>query len=154
VEPPSPQPAAPPPSPKHVRPSREERDELAVIRQVDRVKKTKRKTKEDRSAARMKRRPGKSPRNPKHVEVAENSLFSLLKAVNPEPYLFSLPAHDEDALDGGPEAAELLQETSPSSVDCSFLNELLCEDVTPFVPLQITDPIREMQEIVDFSGFD
>jgi hypothetical protein len=161
VEPPSSPPSekAPPraPSPpKHQRPSREEREEAAMIRQVDRAKKQKRKPKEEQASPRVKKRPGKPPKSPKHVEVAELTLFSLIRSFNPEPYLFSLPAQGHKNVDRLDAAADLHQDAGAcyDDVDCSFLNHLLCEEAAPFVPLRIADPIQEMLQIVDLTPFD
>jgi hypothetical protein len=155
--PPSDKPPPRPPSPpKHQRPSREEREEVAMIQKVDRAKKQRRRPKEEQSSPRVKKRPAKPPKSPKHVEVAESSLFSLIRSFNPEPYLFSLPAQGNEDVDRLGAAVDLHQDATAcyQDVDCSFLNQLLCEEAAPFVPLRIVDPIQEMLQIVDLTAFD
>jgi hypothetical protein len=156
--------SSPPPSklpraispPKHSRPSREDRDVVAVIRQVDRVKKQKpRKEKDSPRVKGSKKRNGKLTRSPKHSDAVESSLFSLIRAVNPEPYLFGLPAVEDDQSDDVEQPVEgKVDGVRCRDVDCGFLDELFAVEPARFTPLKVADPIEEMMKIVDLSGFD
>jgi hypothetical protein len=153
--PPTKVPRAPSP-PKHSRPSREDRDVVAVIRQVDRVKKQKpKKEKESPKIKTMKRRPGKPPRSPKHVDIVESSLFSLIRSTTPEPYLFGLPAGEDDAFDDVEQNVDgRIDGDGCREIDCRFLDELFAVEPSGFVPLKVPDPVEQMMKLVDLSGFD
>jgi hypothetical protein len=141
--------------PKHMRPSRDERDEMAVIRQVDKAKK-KKKLRDDVKICKVKKKPGKPPRAAKTpIEVVESSLFSLIKTANPEPYLFGLPSPEDDALGEFGRSRDLRGSAAfVGEVDCGFLETLLNSEAEPFVPPTADDPIPQMMELVCFGAFD
>ena len=147
-------------SPKHsVRPSREEREEAMVIRQVDRTKKGRRQSKqtekEGKPNKQMKRKPGKPPRNAKHqTETIEASLFSLIRSQNPEPYLFAMPNLEDEQYECMDDGPEVVRETSLplDEVDCSFIDKMLATAAPDVLPLNVADQVAEMESLVNLDG--
>lgn len=145
-------------SPKQNRPSREEREELMVMRQYDRSKKGRRPSKsiekEVKPNKQMKRKPGKPPRNARHhTEAIESSLFSLIQSSNPEPYLFGMPNLEDESYQGDDET-EIVREADilTSDVDCSFVDRIIAASVPEVLSLEVPDQVEEMELFVNLDG--
>ena len=144
--------------PKHIRPSREEREEIMVIRQVDRTAKKGRRQKQEKEGKinkQIKRKPGKPPRGPKHhTEAIESSLFTLIRSQNPEPYLFGLPNQDDERYDDMERAREARKDNliSTADIDCSFIDRMLSVETPKVCALMLTDQMAEMQALVNLDG--
>jgi hypothetical protein len=137
---------------KHVRPSREERDEIAAIRLVDRTKKRRKKDgKEEIPKVKIKKKPGKPPRSQKHMEVVECSLFNLMRSPNVD-LMFSLPSLDE-AEGEDDELARREEIENDARVGCAFLDKFLVE-TAPFEPMKVGDPIAEMMSLLNLKDLE
>ncbi|KAK8863848.1 hypothetical protein M9Y10_011539 [Tritrichomonas musculus] len=153
-------------SQKYSRPSREERDCAAALRQLERKKK-KKKQKEDRDLKKdkMKRKPGNKgikssasgniKNGPKTSELPESTLFSMIQQTSPEQYLFDLQSTEEEDIDDDISGDIVIndEEIFNGDVDCSFLDKFMCAEIRPIARISVGDPIKEMEEMLDLSEF-
>ncbi|OHS96707.1 PHD-finger family protein [Tritrichomonas foetus] len=145
--------------PKHVsRPSREERDGAAAMRQLERKKKRKQKEEKEqklknkRKLTEAKRTRGGSIKH--NVDIPDSTLFAMMKQTVPEQYLFKLqPTEEEEIEDESEEIILNEKDIFNGDVDCGFLDDLMNAEIRPFAPIKIENPIDEMCELIQLDGF-
>ena len=143
--------------PKHAsRPSREERDGAAAIRQLERKKKRKQKEekiKNKRKIADNKRARGYSVRHT--PEIPEFSLFSMIRQETPDQFLFELQPTEEE--ENEMDAEEVIfndKDIFNGEVDTGFLDHLMNAEIRPFIPIKLENPINEMCQFINLKGFE
>ena len=154
-------------SQKYSRPSREERECAAALRQLDRKKK-KKKAKEDRDLKKdkMKRKPGnKGLKNtssgniksgPKSSDLPESTLFSMIRQTAPEQYLFEIQSNEEEDNDDELNDDIVIndKEIFNGDIDCGFLDKFMGAEIRPIARIVVDDPINEIASMLDLNGFE
>lgn len=153
-------------SQKSSRPSREERDCAAALRQLEKKKK-KKKQKEDRDLKKdkMKRKAankgikstssGNIKSGPKISELPESTLFSMIRQTTPEQFLFELQSNEEEENDDELNDDIVIndKEIFNGDIDCGFLDKFMGAEIRPIVRISVNDPIEEIASMLDLSGF-
>lgn len=163
IESPVQEPLSSPPPPKvprpmspPKRPSREERDEASFYRQVKKLKKKRKDFKEKDDDKKGKKKAVKLPVRPpkQHAETIEYSLFDLIRSPNPEPYIFDLPQSEpeNDEINSQIQLRDLQHYNE--EIDYGFLDHLLSTPSTIFQSLNISDPVEEMNSLIDLDSLD
>lgn len=154
-------------SQKYSRPSREDRECAAALRQLDRRKK-KKKQKEDRDLKKdkMKRKQGnKGLKNansgsiksgPKSSDFPESTLFSMIRQTTPEQYLFEIQSNEEEDNDDEFNDTIVINDKDifNGDIDCGFLDKFMGAQIRPIARIAVDDPIKEIESMLDLDDFD
>lgn len=153
------------PGPKHSRPSREERDDAATLRQYERTKKKNKKEEKELKKEKLKKKQDKRFKNnnttgnfkggPKSSDVIEPSLFSMINQRIPDLYLFELqPNEEEDNEDERLEDAAITdRDIFEGEIETEFLDQYLTSEIRPFTQLNLDNPINEITSMLDLDGY-